>query len=171
MSVPQVHAQQLHQVVTRALADHGGQPGVVGGGPHPGALLPVLHAIVDALGYVPPAAIEPVARGLNLSKADVHGVVSFYADFRTTPPGRHRLRICRAEACQAMGSDALADHIARAHGCAVGETRSDGAFSVEAVYCLGNCALPPAVMVDHDELVGRATPARIDAIVGAWGAP
>jgi len=141
-------------VVDRAIADLGEQPG---------ALLPILHAVHDQLGYLPPASVERIAAGLNLSRAEVHGVISFYPDFRTTPPGRHVLRVCRAEACQAMGCDALVAHVEARHG-AIGTTRADGALTTEPVYCLGNCALSPAVMLDG-ELHGRVSPDRLDELL------
>lgn len=130
----------------------------------PGALLPVLHALQDALGYVPPSAVPIIAEALNLSRAEVHGVITFYHHFRTTPPGRHTLRICRAEACQSMGSAALEQHARRRLGIGYHDTTPDGALSLEPVYCLGNCACSPAVMIDGD-LYGRVTPARLDALL------
>ena len=128
------------------------------------ALLPVLHDVHDALGWIPPDSLESIARGLNLSLAEVHGVVTFYHDFRSEPPGRHVLRVCRAEACQAMGSDALADRVRERTGAGMGETTSDGSLTVEPVYCLGNCACSPAVMFDG-RLEGRVTGEKMDAIL------
>jgi formate dehydrogenase subunit gamma len=130
----------------------------------PGALLPILHAIQDRLGFIPPDAVPRIADGLNLSRADVHGVVSFYHDFRSAPPGQHVLKLCRAEACQAMGYDKLAARLRERYGVAYGETTADGALTLEAVYCLGNCALSPAVQLDG-RLHGRVTPERLDALV------
>ncbi len=130
----------------------------------PGALLPILHDIQDRLGHVPGEAIPVLAKGLNLSRADVHGVVTFYHHFRSTAPGKHVLRICRAEACQAMGADALVAHAKKTLGIDFHETSKDGAVTLEAVYCLGNCACSPAVMVG-DDLHGRVTPERFDALV------
>ncbi|TMQ03635.1 MAG: formate dehydrogenase subunit gamma [Deltaproteobacteria bacterium] len=132
----------------------------------PGALLPVLHAIQDALGFIPPEAVPRIAHGLNLSQADVHGVISFYHDFRSTPPGRHVMKLCRAEACQAMGSDALAAHLKRRLGIEWKETSRDGALTIEPVYCLGNCALSPALMIDG-KLRGRITATALDAVIEA----
>jgi formate dehydrogenase subunit gamma len=132
-----------------------------------GALLPVLHAIQDALGYVPPEAVPLVAEELNLSRADVHGVISFYHYFRDTPPGRHTIYLCRAESCQAMQSTELEAHAKRRLGVEFHQTTSSGAFSFEPVYCLGNCALSPAVMVDG-QLYGRVTPERFNTIVADW---
>ena len=114
----------------------------------PGALLPILHALQDEFGYIDAEAIPLVADRLNLSKAEVHGVVSFYHDFRHTPPGRHILRICRAEACQSMGCEALVAHVEERLGVKMGETTTDRSFTVEPVYCLGNCALSPSAMLD-----------------------
>jgi formate dehydrogenase subunit gamma len=132
----------------------------------PGALLPVLHAIQDALGWVPPDAVPRIAHALNLSQAEVHGVISFYHDFRSSPPGRHVLKLCRAEACQAMGSDALAARVTQRLGIAWRETSPDGALTIEPVYCLGNCALAPALMLDG-KLAGRITPGVLDGVIDA----
>jgi formate dehydrogenase subunit gamma len=129
----------------------------------PGALLPILHAVHDALGHLPAAAVARIADGLNLSRAEVHGVVSFYHDFRATPPGRHVLKLCRAEACQALGARALEVHARHALGIGFGETSADGAISLEPVYCLGNCACGPSLMLDGT-LHGRVTPAVFDAL-------
>lgn len=146
--------------VDSAITTHGGLPG---------ALLPVLHAIQEALGFVPPDATGLIADGLNLSRADVHGVVGFYHDFRTARPGRHVVKLCRAEACQAVGAGRLAAEITARHGVDFGETSADVALTLDAVYCLGNCALGPSAMIDG-ELVGRVTADRVDALVGHAGA-
>jgi NADH:ubiquinone oxidoreductase subunit E len=130
----------------------------------PGPLLEVLHEVQRSLGHVPPAAVAQIAQGLNLSRAEVHGVVSFYHHFRSTPPGRHVLQVCRAESCQAVQGEALAAHAEQRLGIAFGETTPDGAISLEAVYCLGNCACSPAIMLDHQPH-GRMTPARLDALL------
>ena len=125
----------------------------------PGALLPMLHALQEEFGYVDEAAVPLLAESLNdsgvhyndtlsISKAEVHGVVSFYHDFRHAAPGRHTLKMCRAEACQSMGCDRVIDHVEKRLGTKLGETTADGSFSLDAVYCLGNCALSPAVMLD-----------------------
>jgi len=132
----------------------------------PGALLPVLHAVQDALGYVPDDAVPLIAHELNLSRAEVHGVVSFYHHFRTHAPGRHVVRICRAEACQALGARALEAHAKKTLGIDFHETTNDGAITLEAVYCLGNCGCGPSVLVDPDELHARVTPEKFDALVG-----
>jgi formate dehydrogenase subunit gamma len=132
----------------------------------PGPLIEVLHAIQAAVGYVPEEAVPLVARGLNLSRADVHGVVTFYHYFRRTPPGKHVVSLCRAEACQSMGADELAEHAKRRLGVDFHETTDDGRFSLEPIYCLGNCACSPAAMVDG-RLYGRLTPQSFDAIIAA----
>jgi formate dehydrogenase subunit gamma len=124
--------------------------------------------VQDALGYIPPAAIPAIATGLNLSRAEVHGVVSFYHYFRSHPPGRTTVEICRAEACQAVGSEALAAHARQALGVGFHETTADGAVSLEAVYCLGNCACGPSIRVGG-RLHGRVTPARFDELTGRRG--
>ncbi|MBR9970167.1 formate dehydrogenase subunit gamma [Magnetospirillum sulfuroxidans] len=126
-----------------------------------GALLPILHAVQEEFGYVDAAAIPLLAEALNLSQADVHGVISFYHEFRHTRPGRHVVKICVAEACQARGSAALVDYLKTKLGIGLGETAADGSFTLEAVYCLGNCALGPSAQVD-ERLLGRLSPARID---------
>ncbi|MGO4327399.1 formate dehydrogenase subunit gamma [Cupriavidus sp. 2TAF22] len=132
----------------------------------PGALLPILHEIQDAVGYVPSEVLPEIARALNLSRAEVHGVVTYYHDFRERKAGRHVVRVCRAEACQSVGGEALAAHAERAVGCAFHETTANGEFTLEAVYCLGQCACGPAVMIDG-KLAGRVTPQRFDALLAA----
>ncbi|HZC45161.1 MAG TPA: formate dehydrogenase subunit gamma [Candidatus Acidoferrum sp.] len=129
----------------------------------PGALMPVLHAVNERLGYVPPEAVPAIARALNLSRAEVHGVISFYHDFHTERPGRTVIRVCRAESCQAMGAVALAAHIQSRLGIDFGQTTANGDFTLEPVYCLGNCACSPAVVVGND-LYGRVDPERFDEI-------
>jgi len=130
----------------------------------PGALLPILHAVQESLSFVPKDAIPLIARELNLSVAEVHGVVSFYHYFRQTRPGRHVLHLCRAEACQAVGAQALEAHAKATLKIDFHGTTADGAISLEPVYCLGNCALGPSVMVD-EQLQGRVTAQRFDALV------
>jgi formate dehydrogenase subunit gamma len=130
----------------------------------PGALLPLLHEIQDRLGHVPNDTLPVIAKALNLSRADVHGVVTFYHHFRSAKPGKHVVRICRAEACQAMGADELVAHAKKTLGVDFHETTKDGAFTLEAVYCLGNCACSPAVMID-DDLHGRVSNERFDELV------
>jgi formate dehydrogenase subunit gamma len=130
----------------------------------PGPLIEILHAIQAALGYVPEGAVSVVAEGLNLSRAEVHGVVTFYHYFRRTPPGKHVVSLCRAEACKSMGADDLAEHAKASLGVDFHETTNDGQFSLEPIYCLGNCACSPTAMVD-DRLYGRLTPERFDAVI------
>lgn len=134
----------------------------------PGALLPILHEIQDQLGFVPPAATELLAQGLNLSQAEVHGVITFYHDFRSAPPGHHVLKLCRAEACQAMGSERLEAHLRERFGIGIHETSADGRLTVEPVYCLGNCALSPSLLLDG-ELHGRVNERRLDALLDGVG--
>ncbi|MGH7838279.1 MAG: formate dehydrogenase subunit gamma, partial [Candidatus Binataceae bacterium] len=122
----------------------------------PGALMLILRRIQDELGWVPRDSVPLIAEILNLSRAEVHGVVSFYHDFRHAPPGRNVIRVCRAESCQAVGGAALAEHIKRRLRIDFGETSKDGKFTLEAVYCLGNCACSPAAVI-NDELLGRLT--------------
>lgn len=130
----------------------------------PGALLPILHALQDEFGYVDHAAVPLVAKALNLSQAEVHGVISFYHDFRHSRPGRHMLKMCRAEACQSMGCEKTIRHVENRLGVKLGETTSDDSFTVEAVYCLGLCALSPAAMLDG-EPYGRVTPEVADFLI------
>ena len=132
--------------------------------PLEGPLLPILHAVQAEFGHVPEAAIPPIARRLNLSKAEVHGVVSFYHDVREAPAGRHVVKLCRAEACQAMGADALMARAEDRLGVGMGETTRDGAVTLEPVYCLGLCACGPAAMVDG-RIVGRIDAERLDALL------
>lgn len=124
----------------------------------------MMHAIQAELGFVPHEAIQRIADTLNLSRADVHGVLTYYHDFRTEAPGRHVLKVCRAESCQAMGSETLEDHLHEQHGVAMGETCADGDVTVEPIYCLGNCALSPAVMLDG-KVHGRVSTERLDALL------
>ena len=129
-----------------------------------GALLPILHAVQEAFGFVPQDALPIIAKHQNISRAEAHGVMTFYHDFRQNPAGRTVLKIWRAEACQAMGADALADHARAALGVDWHETTPDGAITLEPVFCLGLCACGPAAMVDG-KLVGRADVAKLDAII------
>jgi formate dehydrogenase subunit gamma len=121
-----------------------------------GPLLPILHAVQAAFGWVPAEAVPIIAGALNLTRAEVHGVVSFYHDFRATPAGARVIRVCRAESCQAMGGEAMAERLLAALGIGWGETTADGAVTVEAVYCLGLCAVSPAALADG-EPIGRAS--------------
>jgi formate dehydrogenase subunit gamma len=130
----------------------------------PGALLPILHAIQDELAYVPDDAVAIIAGELNLSRAEVHGVISFYHFFRTTAPGRQTLYVCRAEACQSMGSRAIEEHAREKLKINFHETTADGRFSLEPVYCLGNCACSPAIMID-ETVYGRVTTDKLDELL------
>jgi formate dehydrogenase subunit gamma len=130
----------------------------------PGALMLVLRAVNERIGYLPPVAVPAIARALNLSRAEVHGVISFYHDFRTERPGRKIIRVCRAESCQAMGAGALAEHIQVRLGIQFGQTSADGEVTLEPVYCLGNCACSPAIVVG-DDLYGRVSSQRFDEIL------
>ena len=130
----------------------------------PGAVLPILHALQEHFGYVDPVAVPLVAEALNLSRAEVHGVVTFYHDFRQTPPGRHVLRVCRAEACQSMGADRLAGHIKARLGIDFHQTSPDGRVTLEPVFCLGDCACSPALMLDG-KLHGRIDAAAFDQLM------
>lgn len=145
-TLPQRFALEQSQAVTReVLSAHRGKPG---------ALLPILHDIQDRLGAVPPEVLPLIAEDLCLSRAEVHGVVSFYHDFRASPPGRQVLKLCQAEACQSMGAKALTAQLQDRLGLQLGETREDGSLTFEAVYCLGNCACAPNALLDG-ELHGR----------------
>jgi formate dehydrogenase subunit gamma len=126
--------------------------------------MPILHAINDRMGYVDQRALPIIADELNLSRAEVHGVFTFYHDFRKAPAGRHVIKVCVAEACQSMGSDGLARHLSLAFGIALGETTPDGRITLEPVYCLGNCALSPSAMMDG-KLFGRVEGERADRLV------
>lgn len=133
----------------------------------PGALLEILHGVQTELGFIPPAAVPVLAQELNLSRAEVHGVVTFYHYFRHSAPGRHTVRVCQAEACQSMGAEQLTEHVKKSLGVDFHETTADGRFTLEPVYCLGNCACSPALMRDED-LFGRVTPARFDELMAEW---
>ena len=133
-----------------------------------GPLLPILHALQAEFGYVPRDAEPMIAEVLNLSRAEVHGVVTFYHDFRHEPAGAHVLRLCRAEACQAAGCDALIDRAEHALGTPIGSTAPGGRVTLEAVYCLGLCALAPSAMLD-DRVVGRLDARRLAALIAEAG--
>jgi formate dehydrogenase subunit gamma len=130
----------------------------------PGALLPLLHAIQDNIGYVPESSYTYISKALSLSVAEVHGVVSFYHHFRTHKPGSHILQICRAESCQSMGSEALEAHAKKCLNIDYHQTTADDAITLLPIYCLGNCALSPAVMLD-DEVYGRVSAADLDSLI------
>ena len=131
-----------------------------------GALLPILHAVQEELGYIPDDAVPVIAHSLNLTRAEVHGVVSFYHDFRSKKGGRRTLRVCQAESCQAAGSGAITAAAKRQLGIDFDETTSDGAFTLVKAFCLGNCALSPSVMV-QGTVYGRVTPDRLADILKA----
>jgi formate dehydrogenase subunit gamma len=145
--------------VSQALSVHGQRPG---------ALLPVLHAVQDALGHIPATAVPVIAQALNLSRAEVHGVVSYYHHFRSAPPGRHVVQVCAAEACQSCGGAALMAQAERLLACKPHETRADGAVTLEPVYCLGLCASSPALQID-DRLHGRVSSQRLERLIAELG--
>lgn len=151
-------APQIVHAVDGIIARHAGQPG---------PLLPILHAVQGEFGYVPADAVPRIAEALHLSRAEVHGVISFYHVFRQHPPGKHVLQVCRAEACQAMQCELTEAHAKQRLATDYHGTSPDGQFTLEAVYCLGNCAAAPSVMVD-DKIYGRVTPARLDKILADW---
>jgi formate dehydrogenase subunit gamma len=130
----------------------------------PGALLPILHDIQDAFGFIPPDSVAQIASALNLSRAEVHGVITFYHHFRTTPPARHTIQICCAEACQSMGAEQLVEHAGKALS-----NRKQGDCEVQPVYCLGLCATSPAMMIG-EELHARVTPEKFDRLLKKIGA-
>ncbi len=130
----------------------------------PGALLPILHAVQAELGHIPPDIVQAIADGLNLSRAEVHGVITFYPHFRQAPAARHVIELCRAESCQAMGSEPLAEHVRNKLGCDFHASSADGAYTLEPVYCLGLCAQSPAMLMDGVPYA-RLTPSRFDKIV------
>lgn len=141
--------------VELALATHRGRPG---------PLLQVLHEVQNRLGYVPPGAVPLIAEALNLSRADVHGVVTFYHHFRQSPAGRHTIQLCQAEACRSMHCETLTEHAQRKLGVKLHGTTPDGRVTLEPVYCLGNCACSPAMMIDG-QLHGRVTPEAFDELI------
>jgi formate dehydrogenase subunit gamma len=146
-------AARGQQVIARHVATEGG-------------LLPALHDVQEVFGHVPDDAVRLLAQEFNLSRAEVHGVVTFYHEFRREPAGRHVIKLCQAEACQAMGSRNLRAHACERLGVALGETTADGRVTLEAIYCLGLCATAPSAMIDGTVL-GRVTPARLDAALEA----
>jgi formate dehydrogenase subunit gamma len=153
----QLAAHQLADSITAIVARHGGREG---------PLLPILHEVQENFGHVPPAAIPVIAKGLNLSRAEVHGVVTFYHDYREAPAGRHVLKVCRAEACQSMGGEELAARLERELQVKFGETADDGSVTLEKVFCLGLCACAPAAMLDG-KVIGRLDAGKVDAIAAA----
>jgi len=131
-----------------------------------GPLIPILHGVRSALGYVPADAVPLIASELNLSRAEVHGVVTFYHYFRNERPGRHTVYLCRAEACQSLGAAELEKHAKTTLGIDFHQTTLDGAVTLEPVYCLGNCALGPCVMID-ERVRGRVSPQRFDELISS----
>jgi formate dehydrogenase subunit gamma len=149
--VPTTQTAPVPDWLAPLLAEHASQPG---------ALLPLLHAVQELRGYIPTEAVPPIARALNLSRAEVHGVITYYHFFRSTPPGKHVVQVCRAESCQACGSEALLALAEKTLGCVSHSTREDGQVSLEPVYCLGLCSSSPAVQID-ERLHARVTPERL----------
>lgn len=156
----EIETESLRDRIAKILADHAAVEG---------RLLPVLHAVQAEFGHVPAEALPLIAEGLNISRAEAHGVMSFYHDFRTAPAGRHVLKICRAEACKSMGGDALADQARARLGVDWHETTRDGAVTLEPVFCLGLCACGPAALVDG-KVVGAVDAARLERILAEVGA-
>lgn len=138
-------------------------------GNRPENLIEMLHDVQDRIGHVPDEAVAILAHAINRSRAEVHGVLTFYHDFHREPHGRHVVKLCGAEACQSMGCRSLARHAERKLGVRAGHTTADGAVTLETVYCLGNCALSPAVMIDG-RLHGRVTPEKFDALLDCMNA-
>lgn len=134
-------------------------------GNKPDELLEIFHDLQHQLGYVPDATLPVIAKALNRSRAEIYGVLTFYHEFKRHPVGKHVVKICRAEACQSMGTDALCQHAEKSLGTSLGGTTADGMVTIEQVFCLGNCALSPAVMVG-EKLYGKVDPKRFDEIIG-----
>jgi formate dehydrogenase subunit gamma len=151
MTEPQT-TQATIQAITAALKDK------------PGALLPILHGVQNTLSYIPSESVPEIAKALNLSRAEVHGVISFYHYFRATPPGKYTIHLCRAESCQSMGGKQLENHVKTRLGIDFHETTEDGKFTLEPVYCLGNCACSPAMQVG-EEIYGRVSAVSFDAAI------
>jgi formate dehydrogenase subunit gamma len=149
------HQAWSAEVVSHVIGSHAGQDG---------PLLPILHDLQEAFGYIPDEVVPMIAEALNLSRAEVHGVVTFYHDFRREPAGRHVVKLCRAEACQACGGDALAARAEARLGVKLGDTTPNGSVTLEAAYCLGLCATAPSAMIDG-RLVGRLDAKKLDALL------
>lgn len=147
------------ELINQLMARHQSQPG---------GLMPLLHAVQDALGHIPSESVALIAKGFNLSRAEVHGVISYYHHFRNTPPGHTVVQVCRAESCKACGSDALMAEIEQRLGVKQHETRADGAVSLEPVYCLGLCAQSPAIQI-NERMFARVTPERLPALLVGVG--
>ena len=148
-------ARNIAECVAKALQEHADRPG---------GLLPLLHEIQAAFGYIPGSCVADVATGMGLSRAEVHGVISFYHDFHTRPRGETTIHLCRAEACQAMGSRKLEQHVKTRLGIDFGGTTADGKYSLEPVYCLGNCACSPSVRIG-DRVFARVDASRFDQML------
>lgn len=148
-------AVALEEVVERVVARHRDRVG---------PLLPVLHAVQEIYGFISRDAVTLLADLMNLSRAEIHGVIGFYHDFRTEPPGEHIVHLCRAEACQAMGARALERHVRDRLGVDFGETTPDGLFTLEPVYCLGNCACTPTIRI-NDEIFARVSTEKFDLLI------
>jgi formate dehydrogenase subunit gamma len=136
----------------------------------PGGLMPLLHAVKHDVGYIPEDSVEQIAKGFNLSRAEVHGVISFYHDFNTRPTGQHCVQICRAEACQSMGSRQIEAHAKKSLGIEYGETTEDGKVTLQPVYCLGNCACSPSIRID-DDIHARVSATRFDQLMTELRSP
>lgn len=158
--VPSMSDTTADETARAIAAEHGNRPD---------ELIEILHDVQSALGYVPEAVVPVLAQALNLSRAEVHGVVTFYHDFRAKPAGRHVLKLCRAEACQSMGGEALVERAEHRLGVSCGETSADGRVTLEPIYCLGLCATAPSAMIDG-RIVGRMTAERLDALLKEAGA-
>ena len=130
----------------------------------PGGLMPLLHAVQDAHGYIPADTVPAIAKGMNRSRAEVHGVITYYSHFHEHPMGKTVVQVCMAESCKACGGDALMAHAEKALGCASKTTRADGAYSLEPVYCLGLCAQSPAIQI-NDAVHARMSAAKFDALL------
>lgn len=152
-----MNTERIDAAVEGALARHARRAG---------GLLPVLHDLQDALGHIPAEAVGRIAKAMNLSRAEVHGVITFYHHFRSAPAGRHVVRVCQAEACQSMGAARLTQHVEQSLGCGMHETTADGAFSLEPTYCLGLCALSPSASID-EAVHARLTPESFDGLLAA----
>jgi formate dehydrogenase subunit gamma len=159
MQTPQTESARGQATVAAIIQAHQGTPG---------AMLPILHAIQDSLGHIPADAVPLIADALNVSRAEVHGVITYFDHFRQQPAARHVVHLCRAEACQARGADALAGHVRQALGCDFHGTSADGKVTLEPVYCLGHCAVGPNIAID-DKPYARVSTARFDALLAACG--
>jgi len=148
-------AVSLREMVQGAVEKHRGKVG---------ALMPVLHSIQETFGYIPADAVPILAGAMNLSRAEIHGVMGFYHDFRSEPPGEYTVQLCRAEACQSMGARELEAHACKRLGIRFGETTGNGLFSLEPVYCLGNCACSPSIRIG-DRTFARVSADKFDALI------